>query len=361
MRVLHFIESLRLGGKERQVVELLKGLSKFTNIESFLVCMEEEDFYLPEIKQIAVPMKFLIRKTRWDPLIFLKLLGLVKEFKPDIIHTNSLMNSFYAFPICKCLRIKLINGSIRNALNQGGIRWKLEKFFLRCADFRIANSKAGLKSRGFSINSGNNFVIYNGFDFSRLIAVPDTNKTKNSLGIKGQKVVGMVAEFSHYKDYETFIEAAKMILHKRNDVIFLAIGDGDNLDTCKKMVDERRDGIRFLGSRKDVEAIVSVFDIGVLSTYTEGISNSIMEYMVLGKPVIVTDGGGSNEIVSDGKSGFLIPPKNPQLMAEKIQFLINNQSIAKKMGEAGRILLKRNFTLEKMVKNTIQLYELALK
>src|SRR5690606_31004954 len=104
-----------------------------------------------------------------------------------------------------------------------------------------------------------------------------------------KKVVGMVAAFSAFKDYKTFINAANIVLEKRNDVVFVCVGDGPKLNECKSIVQKNNsDKIIFTGKQKNVENIVNVFDIGVLSTFNEGISNSIMEYMALSKPVVVT-------------------------------------------------------------------------
>ena len=105
-----------------------------------------------------------------------------------------------------------------------------------------------------------------------------------------------------------------MILNNRKDVTFLVIGNGINLEKCR-MKARGHEKIKFLGFQNDIESIVNVFNAGVLLTnqdvHGEGISNSIMEYMALGKPVIATDGGGTKELIVDGKTGFLVQPKSP--------------------------------------------------
>jgi glycosyltransferase involved in cell wall biosynthesis len=119
--------------------------------------------------------------------------------------------------------------------------------------------------------------------------------------------------------------------------------------------------IIFTGIRNDVESIVTIFDIGILLTdlekHGEGISNSIMEYMALGKPVIATDGGGTKELVIDGETGFLIPQKSPKLLAEKIDYLLNNEPLRKRLGTKGKERIQKEFSLDKMVSEHIKLYE----
>lgn len=360
MRILHYIDSLRLGGKERQSVELLKGLSQRKGVELLLVCMGQEDFYKREIDALRIPSRFLIRRVRWDPCIFLRFFRTVTDFRPDIIHTTCWMTSSYALPVSKLFRIRLINGSIRNAFSTGGIKWKLEKLLVACSDFRVANSEAGLSSRSFSLSSERNVVIHNGFDLSRLQRLNNPKETKSLLGINGKQVVGMVAEFSDYKDYKSYMLAAQKVLSMRNDVIFVAVGHGKNLKSCKQMVAGHNDRLLFLGARKDVEQIVSTFDVGVLSTFTEGISNSIMEYMALGKPVVATNGGGTEEIVLEGVTGFLVAQTNPKDLAAKIEYFLDNPEVAKKMGEAGKKRIEEAFSLDLMVENTLRLYKMAL-
>ena len=105
---------------------------------------------------------------------------------------------------------------------------------------------------------------------------------------------------------------------------------------------------------------MSTLDIGVLSTYTEGISNSVMEYMGLGKPVVVTDGGASNEIVVDGKTGLLTAREDPDDLAEKIEYLLDHPDVARAMGEEGRRRLKAVFSFDKLVTESIAVYSRSL-
>ena len=126
------------------------------------------------------------------------------------------------------------------------------------------------------------------------------------------------------------------------------------------MVSPREKSIRFLGERKDVEALVQLMDIGVLCTFTEGISNAVMEYMAAGKPVIVTDGGGSCELVADDETGFLVAPFNPESVAEKIEALLNEPVRASGMVAAGFRRLQMAFSLEQLLKYHLRLYRKVL-
>ena len=365
IKILHFIDSLRAGGKERQLVELLKGLSAYKEIVCELAIMSE-DIQYDAVNNLDIQKHYLIRKNKKDPRILVKLYKLCKEFKPDIIHSWDSMTSVYAVPVAKMLGIKLINGMIRDSspfklFSKSCIRSKITFPF---SDVILANSNAGLKAYNAPMHKS--ACIYNGFDFNRIRNLQDENTVRRKFNIDTEKVVGMVATFSDNKDYETYILAAKMILEKRNNVTFLAIGGGENLEKCKKMAEGGfRVKIIFPGSQEDVESIINIFDVGVLSTnikiHREGISNSIMEYMALGKPVVATDGGGTGEIVVDKQTGYLVPFVSPDILANKVEYLLEHHETAKQMGNAGKKRLSEVFSLDRMTKKFAELYEVVLR
>jgi len=358
VRVLICIDALGIGGKERQAVELIKGLaSAGPDINYRVVCFDTADFYLADLNTAGVAVDFLPRRARWDVGVFRRLYRLIASYEPNVIHTNGLISSFYAWPIAKARGVPLVNGSIRNAFVKGGLRWTLERALLALSDFRVANSYAGLRSRGFSEHSPGNLVIYNGFDFARIDRLIVT-APEGRAGRDGVSTIGMVAEFNRFKDYFTFIEAARILSRKGRRVLFVTVGDGETLNACRAAADGL-DCVRFLGKRKDVEEIVRTFDVGVLSTFVEGLSNSIMEYMALGKPVVATDGGGTRELVVHGETGLLVPPTHATALAAAIELLIEHPDLADRFGRAGQAKLRREFSLTQMIDRTVALYRRA--
>jgi glycosyltransferase involved in cell wall biosynthesis len=169
----------------------------------------------------------------------------------------------------------------------------------------------------------------------------------------------MVAGFRYHKDYDSLIEAALSILVWRDDVTFVCVGDGPEFERVKRRAGGNNK-IIFTGRRNDVESLVDLFDIGILLTdldkHGEGISNSIMEYMALRKPVIATDGGGTKELVTEGETGFLIPQKSPSLLAEKIDELLNDDKLRELMGAKGEQKIREEFSIAKMIRGHVSLY-----
>jgi glycosyltransferase involved in cell wall biosynthesis len=357
MRILFVIDRLGYGGKERQLIELLKGLKRRENIQ-FRSVILSDNIYYSYVRELESKIDVLKRKIPHDPRILIKLYKICKEFQPDIIHSWESMCSVYAVPVAKILGVKFINGMIRNAhskLKPFGSAWIRARLTFPWSDVILANSYAGLKS--FNVPSHKGYCIHNGFDLRRLKKLENGELIRKKFQIHTPKVVGMVARFHARKDFETFVLSAKQILQKRKDVTFLAIGDGRTLRKCMNLVNgEFHDNIKFLGRQKDVESIVNILDVGVLASYAEGISNSIMEYMSLVKPVVATNHGGTSEIVVDNATGFLIGPKNVEEMARKIEFLLDNEVAAKAMGNAGKERLLKEFGLEKMTDRYVELY-----
>lgn len=365
MTVLHCIDRLGLGGKERRAVELLKGLASRKNVKCELALMSDEIFYTA-INDIDIKIHKLKRKTKRDPSIFIKLYQLCNEVKPDIIHTWESMNSIYAVPVAKLLGIKLVNGMITTAprrLKPFGKAWLRSKLTFPFSDVILSNSSAGLKS--YNAPTGKSFYIHNGFDLSRLKKLEASKIIKKRFNIKTSKVVGMVASFTNRKDYHSYIQAAAQVIENRKDVTFLAIGEGPTFETIKANLPSNCNGkIKVIDKQQNIESIINIFDIGVLTTngaiHGEGISNSIMEYMALAKPVIATDSGGTNEIVIDNKTGFIVKPSDVKNLVERIDFLIENEDKAKSMGVAGKERVVKDFSLETMTDKCIELYEKCL-
>ncbi|MCK5506316.1 MAG: glycosyltransferase, partial [Thermodesulfovibrionia bacterium] len=147
MKILFFIESLRSGGKERRLVELLKGLSKYENISMDLVLTRREIHYT-DIFNLNIKIHYIERKyLKKDPSLFFKFYRIARKFKPDIIHVWSSMSAVYAIPTAKLLNEKFINSSITYALpvKRFSKLWLISKITFPLSDIIVANSKAGLR------------------------------------------------------------------------------------------------------------------------------------------------------------------------------------------------------------------------
>jgi glycosyltransferase involved in cell wall biosynthesis len=359
MKILFFIDSLRSGGKERRFIELIKAFP--AKIQFEIVLMSKEVHY-KEVFRINTRIHYIIRKRKKDISAFYKFYKICKNYKPDIVHCWDSMTAIYSIPSCKLLNIKFVNGMIVDAPSKQNIfnkYWLRGKLTFPFSNIILSNSKAGLAA--YHAPKKKRFFIYNGFNFKRANNITDREQIRSLLKIDTRYVIGMVASLSKFKDYKTFFGAAQLLLSQRDDVTFLAIGSETDSVLARNLFDKiYTNCFRLLGKQTDIESLINAIDIGVMATYTEGISNSIMEYMALGKPVIATDGGGTCEIVKDGETGFLVKTSNVEDLTNKMELLLNDAKLRSTMGMAGKQRIYNSFSIDIMVEKHILVYENVL-
>jgi glycosyltransferase involved in cell wall biosynthesis len=364
VKILFLINTLASGGKERQLLELIKGLKTNKDIECELVLFSHNVYY-HEIHKLGIKIHFFHKsEDSFSPNIY-RLFKVCREIKPDIIHTWGFRQTRIALPIAKLLKIKLINGSIRYAkpVKKFSKLWWNAKLTFPFSDMVVANSKAGLGTHNLKESYSHRYV-YNGFNFDR-INKQFSSSLKAGTNFGSNFVVGVVANFAEGKDHETVVKAGLKILEKREDISFVFVGDGSNRPIIENLIKKKfKNHFRFFGRREDVEEIISIIDIGVLLAkkgHAEGISNTVMEYMALEKPVIVTDVGGNRELIIDGVTGFLIPHHDTQTLIDKLIFLIDNPDIREEMGRKGVERINKYFEVNKMISNYVDIYNQMVK
>ena len=352
VRILYIIDELGPGGAERRLVQLLGRLDT-SRFSAKLVLLADIVHYR-QVYDLGIEVVVLDRKIGLDPIVFFKLYGLCRRWRPDIVHAWGSLPAIYAGPVAKLLGARLINAMIANAPRRLNLQQRLRaRFTFPFSDIIQSNSYAGLRAYGVSGEKGN--VIHNGFDFDRLEGLRDGEEVRRELHVRTPYVAGMVAGFHPLKDYESLLEAARIVLGRRDDVTFVCVGHGTELERIRDR-GNFSDRIVFTGKRDDVESIVQIFDIGILSTYSEGISNSIMEYMALGKPVIASEGGGTVELVLDGETGFIIPQRSPGILADRIEQLLNDGALRHALGQKGLERIRKEFSIERMAAEHMNLY-----
>ncbi len=343
--ILHFIDKLTAGGKERQCVDLVKYLAQRGGYQVYIVTLEPNLFYheietLPDVSIIHLP-----RHSKRDPTMFWRFLMLCRRMRPAVITAWHPMTAIFALPATLLLRIKLMSAIIQNAPAELSQRLRRRaQLVFALSDSIVGNSVAGIKV--YQPPAAKTTLIYSAYDMSRLSKLPDRTYLRRLLGITTPYVVGMIASFSEFKDQPSLIAAARIILQKRDDVTFVLIGAGLTLSACQALVPPAlADHFRIPGEiPAATEDLVSGFDIGTLITFTEGISNSIMEYMILEKPVVATDGGGTCELLIDNETGVLVPPSDPAAIASAILRLLDDRELRQRMGENGRARVESEFS-----------------
>lgn len=195
----------------------------------------------------------------------------------------------------------------------------------------------------------------------------DSAKKRQELGIPGDAIIlGTVARLEAAKGHEYLLEAAKIILEKtgnEQDIYFLLVGRGRLLEELESKAAELgvSGRVKFLGFREDMLEIVQTFDMFVLPSLWEGQGVVLMEAMCYKKPIVASKVGGITDVVEDGVSGVLVPPRDPEALAEAILSLLNSHDRMKQLGEAGYERVKTKFQDKDANKKRLDVYRKLFK
>ncbi len=202
-------------------------------------------------------------------------------------------------------------------------------------------------------------VVYNGVDAVAPCNHVEVELCKKELGIPAQdKVVGVVGNLYPVKGHQYLIEGIPAVLQTCPDTSFVFAGRGELETQLKEQVhhlglDKR---VQFLGLRQDIPRILALLDVFVLPSLSEGLSMAILEAMIAGKPVVATQVGGNPELVVEGETGFLVPPRDSHALASRVATLLTNKQQAVQFAEQGRRRAEGQFSLATMVRAYQLLY-----
>ena len=362
MKILYFIESLRSGGKERRLVELINKIVQNPENECYLVLLQNDYHFRKDLNK-KIRLITITKGKRKNPFIFFHFFRYCLKISPDIIHVWGNMPAFYALPSSIILHIPFVNSQITSTeflKPQLSFYYLSHKINFALSKYVTANSKAGLNTNNLI---GKKYsVIYNGVSLERF-EIKDKLDEINNSSLKNTIKIVMVGSFTKFKNYDIFLDLAKYYQRKRNDITFIAVGDGENLEKIKdRIVLENVKNVILTGAVSNVEEIVFACDIGVLfSPFGEGFSNAILEYMALSKPVIASNKGGNSELIDHNVTGFMVEEDCVDDVTFYLDKLFSDNELRKTMSEKGREKIEKYFTVEKMVENFNALYKKTLK
>lgn len=364
MKILFFIDKIGGGGRERRMAQLVCELDRRDDIEMMAVTAYEKVDY-SEVAKTSLVIKVVNSQSHLERYRVYE--AVIRDYKPDIIHLW-IETPLYCLilPIlalkygCKYVAGFVADGNTLNRMTMGTAAIR---FTFLMADAIVSNSRAGLIAK--KAPQGKSYVINNGFDFRRLNCDIKREEKLKELGIESKYVVSMAARVNKAKDWMSFLNLAKMAQDDHLDINFLGLGSGELLEYYREEV--TRCGLAnvyFMGRRNDVEEILEVTDVSVLFTsevHAEGISNSIMEAMAAGLPVIATEGGGTGEIIQDEINGYIVAMHDVDSAYNIIRNMLEDENQRRFIGAAARKHIQNNFQLSKMCDEYIQLYNSLIK
>lgn len=366
MRITFILESFKRGGKERRCLQLIQGLNK-AGYRDIQVIFVNNQIEYPEIHETSAKIIIIDRKSKG--LSHYQTYKVVKqaisEFKPDVVQAWGELSMMYASIVRLTQKFVYICSNVAdcNKLSRFSFRNIVCRISYTIANCVVGNSNVGL--RAYKAPANKAVCVYNGFNENRFDLAENVNyeALKAELGVDTKYLVTMFARVDYYKDPDAFIALANKVLAVRDDVTFLVVGKGLYYERYKDITG-LKNRLRFIGFRFDVEPLMAMTDVSILYSnykfHQEGVSNSIMESMAFGTPVIATDGGGSPEIIENGVNGYLVKENNIEESSRMLCDLLNNPSKLKQMGENAKSTIQQKFLLNIMVQNYLVLYKKLL-
>ena len=355
MKITFVLDTFGGGGKERRCLQLIQGLNSNGYNEIQVIVVNDDKVAYQELYETKSKIYIIARKN--NGLSFKetvqKVNELIKSFKPDIVQSWGVISTLIPIILKPFNNYKLIGAYVADANKIKTFSWfSIFPFF---CDKIVGNSLIGL--RAYNVPQKKAVLIYNGFNEKRLENEIDSNLKKKSLNINTPYVVAMLAMFWWHKDWKCYLNAAKKIIHNRKDITFLAVGGGKTWEEHNSLIEENeRSNIRMLGRRDDIDELLQVCDLTVLvSNHGEGISNSILESMAFGVPVIATNSGGTTEII-DNNNGILLNKNDVDLLIDNIQRLLNNEEERLKFSNNAKETVRKRFLLKNMTQKYIELF-----
>ncbi len=362
IRVLQLVEGMNWGGAETKLLELIDHMDR-DRFETTVCSLGMGDRIRSRFDELGIAFVSFERRSRMDPKLIWDVSSLIRKEKIDVVMTTL----FYADVIGSLASAVSPNKAVFSWETISAPEWLVwhrlwaYRFAIRFASKVISVSRATgkwlVEKRG--VPEEKVTVIPYGVNLERF---RDGNnpELRRELGISPETLVaGVVARLHSQKGHRYLIEAARTIIPQVDDVKFVLVGDGELRNDLERSAEQAgiREHFVFLGFRSDVAELLRTFDLFVLPSLYEGLPNVVLEAMATGLPVVATAVDGTVELVDDGVTGYLVEPRRPAALHEKITALLKDPELRSQFGRAGRARVEREYSLRSQVDNFQELYE----
>jgi sugar transferase (PEP-CTERM/EpsH1 system associated) len=351
--VVHVVHSLGTGGLENGVVNLVNNAKpRFRHV---IVCMTTQgvmrDRLRPDVEVFA-----LGKRPGQDLAALLRLVRLIRRLRPAIVHSRN-WAAFDAVPAARLAGVRfLVHGEHgREAADPEGLnarRNRIRRLLAPLVSHFVTVSRDLRRwlVEDVRVPAHKVSTIPNGVDLTRF-SPGGRREAREALGLPADgPVVGTVGRLDPVKDHAGLVRAFATLMRAYPDAVLVVAGDGPCHHELAGLVTELGAGrrVRLLGERRDVPQLLTAMDLFVLPSIAEGMSNTILEAMATGLPVVATKVGGTQELVEDGATGRLVPPKDPRALAEAIAGYLDDPHLRTIHGKASRQRVSESFGLDGM-------------
>lgn len=361
IRVLYVIGSLDIGGTEGQLVELATRLDP-SCFDVTVCCLSHGGPHAEALTAAGVRVEIvgLRRATLWRrpnrlPGDLLRLIGCIRRVRPDVVHGFLYWGYVLGALAGRAARVPAIVAGCRGLrqFRRSDPRRVLERSALRMTDLIVANSEAVRQDvlRSGQVPTSKVVVVRNGVSAHRFAGTPDGALGPALVLAPGAPVIGVIANLRRYKGVDVFLVAWREVVRHFPKATALLAGDGPMRQALERRAIELdvAASVRFLGTRRDVPAVLSLVDLVVHPSLAEGFPNAVLEAMAAGKAVVATGVGGTPEAVLDGETGRLVPAGDAPALAHAILWCLQHPSETARYGETARRRVREHFAIESMV------------
>lgn len=361
IRILYIIGQLEPNGAEWQLVRLLDGLDK-ASFRCYVCSLWPVLDLAPEIERAGAIMVPIFKRRRFDASVSFRLARFIRKEKIDIVHCFLPTANAWG-------RLGGILAGTKVVVSERNVEsWKpwywlwLDRLLARYTSIILTNAEAIKRFvvSSTKIEPDRVRVIYNSVNSARFSSA-DSIALRSKLRIMPEmRVITSIGRLEEQKDFPTFLAACAMVREWVSPlpIRILVVGQGSLREELERQAQTL--GLTgetvFLGWRKDIETVLALTDVFVLTSIREGLPNVVLEAMAAGKPVVASRVGGTPEAVVDGVTGLLISPRDAPRCAEAICRLLNNPTEATAMGARGQAHVLGMFTQARMVRETEQIY-----
>lgn len=347
------------GGAEKALVDLALRLDR-SRYNVTVCATRAAGNYQPLLDSAGVTTFILGRQNKWDVHKLARLVRVLRRQPVDILHTHLFGSNTWGRILGKLARVPVIISHEHWSSKSQREVW-VDKLLYRLSDRILVPSAAskrmvmameGIPARYLQ-------VIYNGVDSAHFAPNGDHASVRGALGISPNAVViGTAGRLSPEKGgVDLLIKAVGQLRAADPRVSLLVVGDGSLRHKLEAISAEENDVALFTGTRSDVAQLMQAMDIFVLPSLHEALPIALLEAMSVGLPAVATNVGGVPEILTDGKTGLIVPPGDGAALQDALARIISDGALALNLGAAGRAHVEANFTLERMVARVENLYD----
>ncbi len=363
IKLLKMLTNFHIGGTERQVVNLALGIDP-EQFDLHLACLRSSGALLGELTRLQVPRPEFPIGRFYNPATFwqgIRLAQYIRRNRIQIVHSYGFYSNVFTVPIAWLAGKSFVVASIRDTGDVlTAAQRRVQRMVCRLADCVLVNAEAirdTLIEQGYAPEKI--IVIRNGITLAKFGKRRTNSHLRQELALPASApLVVVFSRLNQMKGIQYFLDAASILVGKFPDARFLVAGDGESRKELEEYACRAGLGQRavFTGFRNDVPELLSEAAVSVLPSLSEGLSNSLLESMASGVPVVATSVGGNPEVIEHGVSGLLVPLRDSAALAAAIGRVLEDEELAASFAQAGMLRVAELFSMERSVRETEHLY-----